>query len=1359
MKSGLLNDLVINEDTLPIISQFAENIPGGFFIYCARGAQELIYFNSSMVTLFGCESSDEFRALVNNSFKGIVHPDDYAAAEASIWEQINGSSNYIDHVKYRFVRKDGSVGMIDDYGHFSQSDTYGDIFYVFVQDVTQEYLVEQAVKQEAQSLIDGIASSYEVAYVVNLQDDSFKILHAIDSSISGGKKFDTFSEAIAFTISETTHPGDRAQLRRELDYDVIREKLNLTNSYDVDFRALLNGVGVWYTMNVTKVSDEQVAIGLRERDLEITKARLEEKRFEEYIALFVVDFDTQMIKPLKTSDWFASEVLHGAVPYESAMRGFARILEGDAQELFLQLADLERCGREWAVEDKWNFSFKSERIGGGAWIDVACFVILRHDDGTPAVFTLGFSPADTRSANRQEAQERLKEDMQMIGGLADEYHALYYLNMDKGLFEIYSLDETKFPEAYRIANAGGDPFVALRAFGTSPLVHPDDRALFEEFNRESFRAKLAHSKRFSLRFRRNFSGEYLWTEMDAIKYEDIDEPANVVAVGFAVRDADIRAEQTLNRCFSILGSETAPQKAIDELLFELGEFYGAARTYVFEIDGSRHTVSETYEWCRPGVSEFAERFQNLPLDVFDALSQALECRDALFMDKVDTSLFTPETTAFLEARGAMNLLIVPLVSGEDVVGFVGVDGLAKAEGNATVLKYISSVVYSEILQRREGDEEHITLRKLSDTFLSVYYVDLSRDYMHNWKIDDFGQDIYGGVGSYSTLMGGYVRDHVAERDRERCFEMTSPAYILKQFKTHDRFSVGMVDTMRGDERDYLFDFLKVSEEGNCFVMCCTDVTESVAKERERQQQLAEALSMAESANRAKTTFLNNMSHDIRTPMNAIIGYTGLAASHIDNKAQVQDYLGKIGQSSDHLLSLINDVLDMSRIESGKMNLDEKPESLPDIIRTLKDIVQADVRAKQHDFFIDTVNVHDELIVCDKLRLNQVLLNILSNAIKYTAAGGTISMRITEKTVKPSGYGTYEFRIKDNGMGMTPEFVKQIFDPFTRVKSSTVSGIQGTGLGMAITKNIVDMMGGKIEVSSELGSGTEITLTFDFMLQDGPRESVSIPELQGLRALVADDDANTAFSIYGMLKEVDMRAEWCASGKEAVFRAEASYQEGDLFKVYIIDWLMPDMNGVETTRRIRRAIGDDVPIIILTAYDWSDIEEEAREAGVTAFVSKPLFPSDLHAVLGACLGAVTEEVAAPVTLSYDFEGKRILLVEDNELNREIATEILEEEGFVVESAEDGDIAVDLLRIATADTYDLVLMDVQMPRMNGYEATRQIRALGTDVARIPILAMTANAFEEDRRAALDAGMDEHIPKPINVETLKDTLARFL
>jgi len=533
-------------------------------------------------------------------------------------------------------------------------------------------------------------------------------------------------------------------------------------------------------------------------------------------------------------------------------------------------------------------------------------------------------------------------------------------------------------------------------------------------------------------------------------------------------------------------------------------------------------------------------------------------------------------------------------------------------------------------------------------------------------------------------------------------------------------------------------------------------------EQKHREELADALALAEQANRAKTTFLNNMSHDIRTPMNAIIGFTALASTHIDNKERVLDYLGKIGQSSNHLLSLINDILDMSRIESGKVNIKEKPENLAEILHSLRDIIQADVHSRQLEFFIDTVDVTDENIYCDRLRLNQVLLNILSNAMKFTPPGGTVSMRITERAVSRTGYASYEFCIKDTGIGMSSEFVKTIFEPFTRERSSTVSNTQGTGLGMAITKTIVDMMGGTIKVCSEEGKGSEFNVNLELRLQEEQREAPHIKRLVGLRGLVVDDDINTCQSVAQMLRQIGMRSEWTMYGKEAVVRTEEALKLGDQFHVYIIDWLMPDLNGIETVRRIRQVVGSNAPIIILSAYDWADIEEEARKAGVTDFVSKPLFLSDLHRVLLKACGDFVEEPAPEPLLSLDtdFQGRRVLLVEDNELNMEIAEELLYQKGFLVETAENGQEAVDAVRDRQPGWFDLVLMDVQMPVMDGYEATRQIRALPDPMrARVPIIAMTANAFDEDKQAAAEADMNGHVGKPIDISVLLKVLRDVL
>ncbi len=538
--------------------------------------------------------------------------------------------------------------------------------------------------------------------------------------------------------------------------------------------------------------------------------------------------------------------------------------------------------------------------------------------------------------------------------------------------------------------------------------------------------------------------------------------------------------------------------------------------------------------------------------------------------------------------------------------------------------------------------------------------------------------------------------------------------------------------------------------------------DQIMKRTVEQALLTEKLHKAEAADRAKSTFLSNMSHDIRTPMNAIIGFTTLAQTNLDNRERTQEYLKKILSSSNHLLSLINDILDMSRIESGKLNIEEKECSISDIFRDMRNIIQTQMQAKHLNFFMDTVDVIDEDIYCDKLHVNQVLLNLLSNAIKFTPADGTVALTIRQKPRAPKGYGSYEIRVKDTGIGMSQEFTQHIFEPFERERNTTASGIQGTGLGMAITKNIIDAMGGTIELHSEQGNGTEFIINLDFRLQSEHQHVEIIEELQGLRTLVVDDSFATCDSVTKMLRQIGMRSEWVLHGKEAVLHAKQAYELGDEYHAYIVDWFLPDLSGLEVVRQIRSIVGDSAPIIIVTAYDWTSFEEEAREAGVTAFCNKPIFLSELRDILIAATGDVLTAEQAPSipNVTEKLQGMRLLLVEDNELNQEIAAELLSNSGFIVETAEDGSIAVDKVKNSSPGYYALVLMDIQMPHMNGYEATKVIRSLSDPaLANIPIVAMTANAFEEDRNQALKSGMNAHIAKPINMENLLDVLTQIL
>ncbi len=533
------------------------------------------------------------------------------------------------------------------------------------------------------------------------------------------------------------------------------------------------------------------------------------------------------------------------------------------------------------------------------------------------------------------------------------------------------------------------------------------------------------------------------------------------------------------------------------------------------------------------------------------------------------------------------------------------------------------------------------------------------------------------------------------------------------------------------------------------------------RENQLRASLEEALVLAQSANAAKSTFLSNMSHDIRTPMNAIVGLTAIAHSHIDDPIRVKECLSRITTSSKHLLGLINDVLDMGKIESGKMSLNEEPFSFPDLIGEFVTIVQPQARAKKLCFDVVIGNIEREMVIGDTMRINQVLMNLAGNAVKYTEEGDAVRISVSEEPSLRSGFNNYRFVVHDTGIGMDAEFLERIFDPFEREGNDKTPFIEGTGLGMAITKNIVDLMGGTITVESQPGVGSTFTVIVPLRPYDEAAEELDVSCLEGIRVLVVDDDRDVLENTQAVLDGFGMRGDCSASGVEAVALTTQAHASGDGYEAIIVDWIMPGMDGLETIRQIRAEVGDATPIVLVSAYDWTEIEDEASQAGVSAFVSKPLFRSRLYHVLRAvCVDGVVEEAAHGSLSKHPVSG-RVLLVEDNELNREIATELIEQLGAEVECACDGEEAVAMTRDAEEGRYQLIFMDWQMPRLDGIEATRAIIAHEQQTGRphVPIVAMTANAFNEDRRRALEAGMDGFMAKPINLSELEHNLRTYL
>ncbi|MDY3918270.1 MAG: response regulator [Candidatus Limivivens sp.] len=681
------------------------------------------------------------------------------------------------------------------------------------------------------------------------------------------------------------------------------------------------------------------------------------------------------------------------------------------------------------------------------------------------------------------------------------------------------------------------------------------------------------------------------------------------------------------------------------------------------------------------------------------------------------------------------------------------------------LRDVNEEMQRQLRQAREIEAQSEIIEGLGSEYYSVLLVDPRADTVTAYRSEDeegraIAEHFRRHNYCWSEGIRSYSEEQLSENSRVEFLEKLSLAHILADGEdysfTYEKLTAGEITYLQARVA-----FVREKDGRFVAVVGTRNVDDLIKKERQQEMALQAAYDAAEAANRAKTDFLSNMSHDIRTPMNGIIGMTAIAAAHIDDKERVQDCLQKITQASKHLLSLINEVLDMSKIESGKVDLVEEEFYLSDLIDHLLTMTSSQIAEHHHELSVNISGVTHEAVVGDSLRIQKVFTNLMGNAVKFTPDGGKIRLSISEKPSRQAKVGCYEFVFEDNGIGMSEDFLEQIFEPFARAADGRVNKIQGTGLGMPISRNIVRMMGGDIKVESRLGIGSRFTVTIYLKLQE--TIDVRYDKLVDLEVLVADDDPLSLESCCSMLNEFGMKADGVSSGAEAVESIVIHHEQKQDYYACILDWKMPDMDGIATTRAIRRAVGYDLPIIIISAYDWSDIEQEARAAGANAFISKPLFRSRLaktfHALVG---GEEPKEPEMPIAdlVNMDLTGCRALLVEDNELNAEIAAEILGMTGIAVEHASDGAEAVDRIAGCEDGYFDIIFMDIQMPGMNGYDAARAIRAMNRNYCRqIPIVAMTANAFAEDVQAAKTVGMNEHIAKPLDLKNLSETLNRWL
>ncbi len=691
-----------------------------------------------------------------------------------------------------------------------------------------------------------------------------------------------------------------------------------------------------------------------------------------------------------------------------------------------------------------------------------------------------------------------------------------------------------------------------------------------------------------------------------------------------------------------------------------------------------------------------------------------------------------------------------------------------------VYKGLYYVFISDITDKYRKEESDKALRTavieaLTRVYDSVWLInDIRTEKFQLYRIDDnlvhiLPANAAAKIEKYSEAFAFYSK-LVLEEDRQDFLEAVRPGNILKNTKDKLIYSVQFRRVFENGTRYYRVEFARLDLPGGKtgIVTGFKDVDDEVRKEQHIQEALREAMNAANASNKAKSEFLSSMSHDMRTPMNGIIGMTNIAINHLDDRQRVADCLGKISDSSVHLLALINDVLDMNKIESGKVELHEEEFCLADLIDAMLTMTRPQIQAHDHSFRVNIVNVEHEQLIGDSRRIEQVFVNIMSNAIKYTPDGGKISLNVRENPTRTKGFGSFEFVFEDNGYGMTEEFLEHLFEPFARANDKQTAGIQGTGLGMAITRNLVRMMGGDITVESVYGEGSRFTVNMYLKIRN--TEEINYESFLDLRVLVADDDPVCCESTCEILNDMGMNSEWVLSGRAAVDRVKSRQEQGREFFAVIVDWKLPDQGGVETVRQIRKLVRDDVPIIIFSAYDWTEIEQEARDAGANAFISKPLFRTKLASLFSSLVNKESTETdtASPFRglENLELNGRRILLAEDNELNAEIAMDFLEMTGAEVDWAKDGEQAVKKMEESPDGLYDIIFMDVQMPNMNGYEATKAIRSSERGyVKTIPIVAMTANAFAEDVQNCKKAGMNDHITKPIDVDILAEMLVKYV
>ena len=1291
----------------------------------------------------GVEPEEGYSGTSGNALELLkkIHPDDRAAVrEKFVAAALDPAGKTPYEADFRVVGKDGEIRWIKSAGRvLRHRDGTGELFGMNV-DITDEvraqenYLAQKAV---ADQFMSHFLRDYGTVFKVNIDDYSCTLLKKDEQMRTKELDYNDFSVAVEYFLTHVVYEADRERVRREMDPQLLKRELAENATYSIEYRVDADGVVRWDEMKVSALDDTYVAVGFAIRNREIILRHLQEKEDENYYALFAIDLDAEQITMLKNDSGYATGEVGSSVPYGMAMKHFAESLEGEAKEFFRKMSDIEQVRQVHADEDKLTYVYQSVLDEKKRWIRATSYAIIRHEDGSPAVATLGFNLMDSMSTERQEMQEKLAQMTAVFNYFIKSYSSAYYINLKNGNMTL--LQSSPYLDA-RLAGKRELDFDRFRAGLMNDFVHPDDQEQISRFLQpDSISRRLETADEFSFSFRTvapQKTGIYRCTVIRGADDEH-------VGIGFRSITDEVRKEQEIQRVDSLVKSFASEYEAVFIVSLEdgsyrtvsespeIGRIFDGKGTFMSALDqftrelmyppdreramkerispdqvaeklpvGQTHTVEfrrvtdDGYTWYRGTLNRISEDtalfgFKDINEEkLYNMIEEKIIGEfDAIYLVNLDEDTIRPVRASRIshvgdfrqklpysqvaidfsetvgreykadwirfsdpmymkhyladldrreyiyelpEAGNAMRRLtmdVVERIGGEPVrllFTFTGIDDLR---------------AQSMQMEKQMAEQSAFT-RYFLESYVSAYYIGLRDLSWQAYKRTDRLEKAYPDHENYVASFGRYIRTEVHPEDRKQLYVLIEPDRLKARLSEQASFSVSFrkipegtilrCDVIRGADADHAaFGF--------------RDVTEETAEQERRQHEMEEMLESAQAASKAKSNFLFNMSHDIRTPMNAIIGFTNMALKYMDDRDRVTDSLHKTQEASELLLSLINDILDMSRIEAGKIHPEENEGDVCLSFAQIESTMREMAGAKELDLSFSFGKIRDQYVYADFSRCARVFVNIITNAIKYTNPGGYVRVKCEELTGtealqalphwKKTGYGIYRYTFEDNGIGMSEDFRKHVFDEFTRENTATVSGIQGTGLGLAVCRTLVTAMNGTIDCVSRQGEGSTFTVTLLFRIR-----------------------------------------------------------EGELFT--------DPVNG------------------------------QAVSAGTAPAEGSPV----------------------------DFTGRRVLLVEDNAMNREIAEDILSEEGLTVETAQDGSVAVHILKEKGPDAFDFILMDIQMPIMDGYEATRAIREMYPK-AGLPIIALSANAFEEDRIASAAAGMNDHIAKPINIKDLFEVLARYL